>query len=73
LSVSTDFQADSLASAILVLREASVNPAIVVMIGGPVLGAMPDVVERVGADGTASDAAGAVALAERLVARRTDN
>lgn len=70
LSVGSECLVAGLASAILALRKVSLNPAIVVMVGGPVVGLQHDFVARVGADGTAPDAAAAVALAERLVADR---
>ena len=70
LSVGSEHQVRPMASAILALRKASLNRHLVVMVGGPVLAYLPDFVERVGADGTASDAAGAVNEAERLVALR---
>jgi methanogenic corrinoid protein MtbC1 len=70
LSVGSECHADAVASAILGFRKSSLNPAIVVMVGGPVLDLSSEFVERVGADGTATDAEAAVAKAERLVALR---
>jgi methanogenic corrinoid protein MtbC1 len=70
LSVGTSFQIKSLSSAILRLRKASRNPAIVVMVGGPAVASSPDLARLVGADGSASDAECAVAEAESLVTRR---
>jgi methanogenic corrinoid protein MtbC1 len=70
LSVGSECMVGTVASAILGLRKVSRNPAVVVMVGGPVVPLLHDFVARVGADGTAPDAAGAVALADRLVAQR---
>ncbi len=70
LSLGTECQAKAVSSAILKLRKASRNPAVVVMVGGPAVVVSPDFVHLVGADGTAPDAASAVAEAEILVARR---
>ncbi len=70
LSVGVECQVGVIASAILRLRKASLNPALVVMVGGPAVMALPDIVGQVGADGTAPDAASAVSEAESLVARR---
>lgn len=70
LSVGSEAHAGPLASAILTLRKASLNPDMVVMVGGPVVALIPDFVARVGADGTASDAAAAVLVAENLVSLR---
>ncbi len=70
LSLGTECQAKAVSSAILKLRKASRNPAVVVMVGGPAVVVSPDFVHLVGADGTAPDAASAVAEAESLVARR---
>jgi len=63
-------QAKAVSSAILKLRKASKNPAVVVMVGGPAVVLSPEFVVLVGADGTAPDAASAVTEAESLVARR---
>jgi methanogenic corrinoid protein MtbC1 len=70
LSLGAGCQAKAVSSAILRLRKASRNRAIVVMVGGPAVVLSPDFVNLVGADGTAPDAASAVTEAERLVARR---
>jgi len=68
LSVGSECHVPQVASAILALRKASLNPAVVVMVGGPVTGLMDNFVDLVGADATAGDARTAVAEAERLVA-----
>lgn len=70
LSLGTECQARAVSSAILKLRKASRNPAVVVMVGGPAVVLSPDFASQVGADGTAVDAASAVSEAENLVARR---
>ena len=70
LSLGAECQAKAVSSAILRLRKASKNPAVVVMIGGPAAVLSADFVKLVGADGTAPDAASAVTEAESLVARR---
>jgi methanogenic corrinoid protein MtbC1 len=70
LSVGSECHIDAVASAILGFRKSSLNPAIVVMVGGPVVDLSSEFVRRVGADGTAADAPGAVVEAERLVALR---
>ena len=59
------------ASAILAFRKSSLNPAVVVMVGGPVVDLTSDIVERVGADGAAASAEAAIVEAERLVMLRT--
>ena len=44
-----------------------------VIVGGPPFSELPDLWQTVGADGSASDAAGAVREGERLVATRLKN
>lgn len=68
-SVSTETQLPELASVILALREVSRNPAVTIMVGGPLLALRPELVKGVGADLLASDAAEAVFRAESLVGR----
>lgn len=70
LSVGSECHVPQVASAILTLRQASLNPAVVIMVGGPVVGLLDNFVAQVGADATAGDARQAVAEAERLVAAR---
>lgn len=67
LTLSNEAHIDQLATAIRAVREASCNPTIGVMVGGPVFLADPGLVERVGADASAVDAATAVLLAQRLL------
>ena len=68
LTVSHDHNIARLPSLILALRSVSRNPRLCIMIGGRVPAANPDLVIRVGADGTAPDAVMALEIAERLVA-----
>lgn len=68
-SVSTETQLPELASVILALREVSRNPAVTIMVGGPLLALRPELVKGVGADLLASDASEAVFRAESLVGR----
>lgn len=70
LSLSTDNEVAELTSVILKVRAASRNRALVVMVGGPVIMARPDLVSQLGADGTSEDAASAVVEAQRLVTSR---
>jgi methanogenic corrinoid protein MtbC1 len=53
------------------VRRASLNPDIAVMVGGHVFNRRPELVARVGADGTAPDGPTAVVLAKRLLLRQT--
>jgi methanogenic corrinoid protein MtbC1 len=70
LSVGSELHVETLASVIADLRKASMNPAVFVMVGGPLLVENPGLLLRLGADATASDAPNAVAQAEDLVASR---
>ena len=67
LTLSSGTRLDQLATAIRSVRDASCNPAIGVMVGGPVFLEYPELVQRVGADASAVDAATAVLLAQRLL------
>lgn len=67
LTVSCDCHIDALPSLITALRSLSLNPQLLVLLGGRVLAENPALVGRVGADGTASTATGALQLAEGLV------
>jgi MerR family transcriptional regulator, light-induced transcriptional regulator len=71
LTVSCDANIERLPSLILAIRSVSRNPRLCVMLGGRVLTADPELVGRVGADGTAADARCAVETASRLVAANT--
>ncbi len=68
LTVSTDCPSGSIAELISAIRGVSRNSGTRVIIGGRAINADPDIVGRVGADGTASDASSALTLAQRLVA-----
>lgn len=69
-SVGAVSQLSNLKAAITAIRRASLNPDIVVMVGGPVFIATPALVAEVGADGTAADAALAVEAATALMTQR---
>ena len=60
----------SLSRAIQSGRAASVNPAIGVLVGGPLFRAQPNLVAQVGADAMATDAASASLLAKKLLLRQ---
>jgi len=53
------------------LRRASQNPAVGIMLGGPVFAGRPELAIEAGADATAPDAPLALAIAEQLVDRRS--
>lgn len=69
LSVATGDSIPHIASAILDMREASANPTIFVMVGGPMAALMPDLAQLCGADSMACDACSAVAAANSGVSR----
>lgn len=68
LSVSCEVQVEVLASTIRLIRRASRNPAVGIMVGGPVFVTHPELVTLVGADVTALDAREAPLQAENLLA-----
>lgn len=68
LTITHDDHIARLPSLILALRSVSRNPHLCIMIGGRVISENPDIVTKVGADGTAPDAIQALDLADRLVA-----
>ncbi|WP_326404042.1 cobalamin B12-binding domain-containing protein [Methylibium sp.] len=70
LSVGSEVHIEGLAAVILDLRRLSANPALVVMVGGPLLVKHPELLARLGADATARDAPHAVAQAQDLLASR---
>ena len=70
LTISCDCHIGGLASTIAALRNVSQNPFVCVMVGGRVIGARPELVEQVGADGTARDAKLALKVALDLVRQR---
>ena len=69
-SVGAVSQLSNLKAAITAIRRASLNPSIVIMVGGPVFLDSPALVAEVGADATAPDAALAVEAAMRLIPPR---
>ena len=68
ISISGHSQTTTLAKMIKSVREHSLNPHIGVMIGGPMVTLRPELVDELGADGTAANAASAVVLAKKLLA-----
>ena len=60
----------ALAACIAAVRASAYNPDVVIMVGGPIFVARPEFVAVVGADGTASDAQGAVRRAFALLKAR---
>ena len=68
LSLSSEDRMDSLISIIRLIRRASRNPKISVMVGGPLFVRRPELVATVGADATAPDARQGAVQAELLVA-----
>jgi methanogenic corrinoid protein MtbC1 len=68
ISISGHSQTTTLAKMIKSVRDHSLNPHIGVMIGGPMVTLRPELVDELGADGTAANAASAVVLAKKLLA-----
>lgn len=66
-SVACDPSLDTLAGTIRMVRQASSNPKVGILVGGPAFLVHPENVARVGADGMATDAIHAVLEAERFV------
>lgn len=71
LSIGSECHIDALASTVKAARRGSCNKGLVVLVGGAVVNLHPDIVRRVGADGTAADAATAIETARRLVSTRS--
>lgn len=71
LSMNSEIHLERLARNIRRLRLASRNPRIGVLVGGRIFDEHPELVEQVGADATANDAAQAVNQAEELAAQLT--
>jgi methanogenic corrinoid protein MtbC1 len=69
LSVGSSIRLEELAATIRQIRTASRNREVGVLIGGPIMVARPELVELVGADGTASDGPQAVLRAEHFCSR----
>ena len=70
LTLSAGSGVEPLCRAIQAARAASINPAIGVLVGGPLFRANPGLVSQVGADAMATDAASARLLARRLLQRQ---
>lgn len=70
LTLSAGSGLEALCRAIQAARAASINPAIGVLVGGPLFRANPGLVAQVGADAMANDAASARLLSKRLILRQ---
>lgn len=70
LSASLDDQAEQVASVIISIRNASRNPLLGIMVGGPLFLRNPHLWSAVGADFEASDAPSAVTLAQGFIDTR---
>jgi methanogenic corrinoid protein MtbC1 len=66
LSVGSERKLEEVATMIRAIRSASMNRSIGVLVGGPMLLARPEIVQFVGADGTAPDGPQAVLCAEHF-------
>ncbi len=66
LSIGSEAHVESLTDTIRLIRAASANRDVKVLIGGPILAITPNLFKEVGADGAAGDAVSAVALAKNL-------
>jgi methanogenic corrinoid protein MtbC1 len=67
-SMPCDEQLEDARAMIRIVRAASLNPAVAVMVGGPGFTANPDLAASIGADGTAVDGRQAVRAADALLA-----
>lgn len=68
ISAGSETLIDVVAACVQAIRSASCNPAVKVMVGGPLFLDRPDLVALVGADATATDGQDAVRQAEALLA-----
>lgn len=66
-SLGAEVHLDALADSVRAVRHATCNPDIAILVGGPMFGAHPEYVQRVGADGMTIDGREAPALAESLI------
>lgn len=73
LTLSAESGLESLCRAIRAARVASINPAMGVLVGGPLFLKHPKLVAQVGADAMASDAASASLLAKKFLLRQKKN
>lgn len=67
ISASSDIQLKAFRSVIQLVRTASLNPAVMVLVGGQAFNSDPALARRVGADAMATDGVRAVVTAERLI------
>jgi methanogenic corrinoid protein MtbC1 len=72
LSSAGEVKAEDLGTLLPALRRASSNTAMPILVGGPLFMRCPELVEQLGADGTAMDGEGAVEIAEQLVSVRVE-
>jgi methanogenic corrinoid protein MtbC1 len=72
LTVSVERHVQPLERTIAAVRRASRNPDVLVLVGGQVFTARPELAREIGADGTAADGQLAVALADRLMMERNN-
>lgn len=70
LTLSAESGLEVLCRAIQAARAASINPAIGILVGGPLFRAHPKLVAQVGADAMASDASSAILLSKKLLLRQ---
>jgi len=71
LSAATEPHLNGLASTIRQIRRTSMNPAVCVMVGGPLLVTHPELARRLGADATACDGRQAALCAENALSLLT--
>jgi methanogenic corrinoid protein MtbC1 len=70
ISAGSSARLEGVQACVAAVKRHSHNRSVAVMVGGPLFALSPDLVAAVGADGTASDAREAPALAEAMIARR---
>ena len=68
-SLGAEIHLDALRDCIRAVRSAACNPALAIMVGGPMFSEHPEYVAQIGADAMAADGRMAPLLAERLVAQ----
>ena len=73
LTVSCDCSSAALAGVVTAIRAVSSNPCVKILVGGSAITRLPAMVTECGADGTATDAASAVVLADRLVPLKAES
>lgn len=69
VTITCDCSVSAIANLIKTMRKVSANPHLVVIIGGNMVNAHPEIVDDLGADGTAKDASEALKLAGTLIER----